>query len=93
VRGAAAKGDSDREEVLRDVLKKAGALLSVGDRGLRFELIEDADLYQLQVVDMTDGRVVRKIPPDEILKLIAKFKEQLMCEPQDLLNNQVDVLV
>ena len=64
-------------EVLRDVLKRTGELLSIGDRGLKFEMIEDADIYQLQVIDMTDGRVVRKIPPDEVVKVIAHLKEQL----------------
>ncbi|MCL2010230.1 MAG: flagellar protein FlaG [Synergistaceae bacterium] len=67
----------EQRDVLRDVLKRTGELLSIGDRGLKFEMIEDADIYQLQVIDMTDGRVVRKIPPDEVVKVIAHLKEQL----------------
>jgi flagellar protein FlaG len=81
--------EADREEfehpdVLRDVLKRTAELLSMGDRGLKFEMIEDADLYQLQVIDMSDGRVVRKVPPDEVLKIIANLKEQI--------SDHVDVL-
>ena len=66
-----------QEDILRDVLKKTADLLSLGDRGLKFEMIEEADMYQLQVIDMTDGRVVRKIPPDEVLKMITLLKEQI----------------
>ena len=74
----------EQKEILRDVLKKTADLLSIGDRGLKFEMIEDADLYQLQVIDMTDGRVVRKIPPDEVVKMITHMKEQI--------SDHVDVL-
>ena len=69
--------DFEQEDILRDVMKRTADLLSIGDRGLKFEMIEDADIYQLQVIDMTDGRVVRKIPPDEVVKVIAHLKEQL----------------
>ena len=69
--------DIEQKDILRDVLKRTADLLSVGDRGLKFEMVEDAGEYQLQVIDMTNGRVVRKIPPDEVLKLVAHLKEQL----------------
>ena len=68
---------ASERDVLRDVLKRTADLLSIGDRGLKFEMLEDADIYQLQVIDMTDGRVIRKIPPDEVVKVIAHLKEQL----------------
>ena len=74
----------EQEDVLRDVLKRTADLLSVGDRGLKFEMVEDADMYQLQVIDMSDGRVVRKIPPDEVMELITHLKEQI--------SDHVDVL-
>ena len=60
--------DFEQKDVLRDVIKRTVNLLSLGDRGLKYEMIEDAGVYQLQVIDMTDGRVVRKIPPDEVPK-------------------------
>ena len=69
--------DFEQEDILQEVLKRTAELLSIGDRGLKFEIMEDADIYQLQVIDMTDGRVVRKIPPDEVVKIIAHLKEQL----------------
>ena len=83
VREPANQEDIEQKDVLRDVLKRTADLLSIGDRGLKFEMIEDADMYQLQVIDMSDGRVVRKIPPDEVLKIINHLKEQI--------NDSVDV--
>jgi len=77
VREPANQEDSEQKDILRDVLKRTAELLSLGDRGLKFEMIEDAGVYQLQVIDMSDGRVVRKIPPDEVLKMVANLKEQL----------------
>ena len=69
--------DFEQKDVLRDVLKRTADLLSLGDRGLKYEMVEEAGVYQLQVIDMTDGRVVRKVPPDEVLKLITYMKEQI----------------
>ena len=76
--------DFEQKDVLRDVLKRTADLLSVGDRGLKYEMVEDSDVYQLQVIDMTDGRVVRKVPPDEVMNMIKHLKEQL--------SDHVDVL-
>ena len=74
----------EQKDILRDVLKRTAELVSIGDRGLKFEMVEDAGVYQLQVIDMSDGRVVRKIPPDEVLKMVALLKEQM--------SDRVDVL-
>ena len=71
------QNELEQEDVLRDVLKRTADLLSVGDRGLKFEMVDDADMYQMQVIDMSDGRVVRKIPPDAVMKMITYMKEQL----------------
>ena len=76
--------DFEQNDILRDVIKRTAELLSMGDRGLKYEMIEDAEIYQLQVIDMTDGRVVRKVPPDEVVKLITHLKEQM--------SDHVDVL-
>ena len=81
---AGKQDDSEQTDVLRDVINRTADLLTTYDRALRFEMVEDADMYQLQVIDMTDGRVVRKVPPDEVLKMIAHLKEQI-CDNIDVL--------
>ena len=85
VQEPANQNEIEHEDVLRDVLKRTADLLSIGDRALKFEMMEDAEMYQIQVIDMKDGRVVRKIPPDEVVKMITYLKEQL--------SDHVDMLV
>jgi flagellar protein FlaG len=72
----AGEPELDRE-TLRDVMKRTSELASVLDRSLKFEIHEDADMVQIHVIDTTDGRIVRKIPSDEVLKLVAQIKEKM----------------
>ena len=74
---------NDKEAIARDkdglqeVLQRTIDLVSMLDRSLKFEMIEEAGLYQIQVIDSSDGRIVRKIPSDEVVKLITHIKEKL----------------
>lgn len=61
----------------RELVKKTADLLSSFDRNLKFELVEDAGVIQLQVIDASDGRIVRKVPSDEVLKLVSHMRETL----------------
>ncbi|MDR2137797.1 MAG: flagellar protein FlaG [Synergistaceae bacterium] len=47
------------------------------DRELKFEVREEAGVVQLQVIDARDGRVVRKVPADEVLKFIETMKKKI----------------
>ena len=84
VRDTAANQENIEQKDIREVLERTIELVSIGDRGIKFEMVEDADMYQIHVIDMSDGRVVRKIPPDEVLKMITHLKEQM--------SDHVDVL-
>jgi len=84
VREPANQEDLEQKDILQDVLKRTAELVSIGDRGLKFEMVEEAGVYQLQVIDMSDGRVVRKVPPDEVLKMVAHLKEQLLDDFVDV---------
>ena len=63
-----------------DVLKSLGQATKVAqafDRRLCFRFREETELYQVEVLEL-DGdkeRVVRKIPPDEVLNFIQHVKE------------------
>ncbi|MDR2179019.1 MAG: flagellar protein FlaG [Synergistaceae bacterium] len=61
----------------RELLQRTVDLASVFERNLKFEIIKDAGILQIQVINSTDGAVVRKIPPDEVVKLVAYLKDQL----------------
>lgn len=62
--------DSSR---LKDALKAADRLSDYSNRRLKFEYQEEADVFQVSVVDGED--VIRKIPPDAILRMIENLKK------------------
>jgi uncharacterized FlaG/YvyC family protein len=68
--------DEEEYEILVALMEQTATLLSRFDRELKYEVREDAGLVQIQVIDARDGRVVRKIPADEVVQFIANLREQ-----------------
>ena len=69
----------DRED-LKDLLRRttdAVEALGPSGRHLKYEVIDEAGLVQVQVIDTLDGNIVRKIPADEIVKLVSRIRETL----------------
>jgi hypothetical protein len=66
----------DKESV-REMMKRTSELVSLTSRDLKFEVHDEAGIVQVQVIDTTDGRIVRKIPSDEVLKLVTALKEKM----------------
>ena len=65
--------DKDR---LKEALKAADRLSEYSNRRLKFEYQEEADIFQVSVVDGKDGEeVIRKIPTDSILRMIENLKQ------------------
>ena len=77
------KAEEDKSALTKDELKDVlDKTLEVVDmlnprRHLKYEVIDDADMVQVQVVNTDDGSVVRKIPSDEIVKLVEQIKNML----------------
>jgi uncharacterized FlaG/YvyC family protein len=69
--------DEEGYGLLVALMDQTAELLSRFDRELKYEVIEDAGMVQIQVIDTRDGRVVRKIPADEVIKFIEGLREQL----------------
>ena len=65
------------DETVVDLVEKTTELLSAFDRELKYEVKSDAGVVQIQVIDSRDGRVVRKIPADEVIKFIEHLKSQI----------------
>jgi hypothetical protein len=72
------------KETQKKALSRTVELLSIFDRKLKYEVLEDAGVVQIQVIDAADGRVIRKIPADEVIKLIEAMKEKI--------DDRVDIL-
>ncbi|MDR1874666.1 MAG: flagellar protein FlaG [Synergistaceae bacterium] len=61
---------------LDDLMRKTAELFSAFDRELRYEILEEAGVVQIHVIDVRDGHVVRKIPADEMIAFIEFIREQ-----------------
>jgi uncharacterized FlaG/YvyC family protein len=72
------------KETRQKTLSQTVELLSLFDRKLKYEVLEDVGVVQIQVIDSRDGRVVRKVPADEVIKFIQAMKEKI--------DDRVDVL-
>jgi uncharacterized FlaG/YvyC family protein len=72
------------KEAQKKAMTHAVELFSMFDRKLKYEILEDSGIVQMQVIDASNGRVVRKIPADEVIKFIKAVKEQI--------DDRVDVL-
>ena len=68
--------DQERRESNEQADKHRDAMLAkVGARRhLQYEVIEDAAIVQVSVINTEDGTVVRKVPPDNVVGFVRKFK-------------------
>ena len=78
-----AEAEQDHKDLTKDeqkdLLKKTLELADILNprRHLEYEVIEEADIVQVQVVNTDDGTIVRKIPSDEIVKLVEQIHAML----------------
>lgn len=77
VTGAAQKGQANSH--LKNLIENQIGILN-SELGLRrislnFSIDEDSDSLVVQVVDSDSGKVIRQIPPDEILTLRKRLEE------------------
>jgi len=78
-RNAAAKQkELERKDTQYDT-RQTEKKLPIGKRDIEFKLAEGVNMYQLHVIDRSDGSVVRKIPSDEALRMIAHLKEKMQA--------------
>ena len=76
------RGDDDRRKEQRtsvEQVQKAAAqaqeMSQAFGRSLRFEVKEAAGLVQVSVLDTVSDKVIRKIPPDNIVSFIEHVRE------------------
>ena len=61
------------EEAVRKLNDTAEAM----NLDLRFQLHEDSDRWMVRVVDMNDDEIVREIPPEKVLNVVAQIQSVL----------------
>ena len=47
-------------------------------RYIKYDIIEDADIVQVSVINSSDGTIIRKFPPDKVVSLIKKIREKIL---------------
>ena len=65
------KSDDIADKAKNKILDKASEM-----RHLRYDVIEDADIVQISVINSGDGTIIRKVPPDKIVSFVKKVKEK-----------------
>ena len=63
------------EDQVRHAVDHANKVAKAFDRSLKFEYRKEADIYQVSVIDTAKDEVVRKIPPDEVVRFMERIGE------------------
>jgi len=70
-----AKFLSQDKDVLEKALGQAEKMAQVFGRNLKFRYMEDAGIVQVTVIDAGTEDVIRKIPPDEVVRLVEHIND------------------
>ncbi len=68
---AQAKSESRQQQARKENIDRAAEM-----RHLRYEVIQDADIVQISVINSEDGTIIRKIPPDKTVGFAKRLKEK-----------------
>lgn len=66
-----------REEDLKAVMDKMNQTAQIFDRSLKFQIHEETNTMMVAVVDTNSNKVIREIPPKEILDMFARMQDYL----------------
>lgn len=71
------KQNQERQQSDEQAEKRREAILAkVGERHhLQYDVIDDAAIVQVSVINSEDGTLVRKYPPDEVVKFVRNVKK------------------
>ncbi len=70
------KQNQEKQESQQQAEKHRETMLAkAGERRhLQYEVIEDAAIVQVSVINSEDGTVIRKVPPDEVVGFVKRFR-------------------
>ena len=66
------ESDQEAERRREAILQKVGAR-----RHLQYDVIDDAAIVQVSVINTEDGTVVRKYPPDRVVEFVREVKQTI----------------
>ena len=59
------------DEIQDKIIDKASEM-----RHLKYEVIDDADIVQISVINSADGTIIRKVPPDKTVEFVKRVREK-----------------
>lgn len=62
--------DEQADKAKDEMLDRAGEM-----RHLKYDVIDEAAIVQVSVINSEDGTVVRKVPPDKVVGLVKRMRE------------------
>ncbi len=62
-------------KTVSDAIEKMNKTARIFNKSLHFRLHEESKRWQVQVMNLETGEVIREIPPSEILDVVAKIQE------------------
>jgi len=65
------------EDNVQEAVDKLNKTAVIFDRSLRFQIHDKTHRTMVSVVDMANEKVIRQIPPEEVLDLVAKMDDYL----------------
>jgi len=68
---------ASREDELECITEEINKNILVFDRRIQFETYKDTNRIYVKVVDAETGKVIREIPPEQMLKLAQNLKEMI----------------
>ena len=66
--------DISHQEKMEKAIDKANSTTESLNMSLRFRLHEDSDRYMVEVVDIKEDEVIKEIPPEKLLNLVAQIQ-------------------
>ncbi|KNZ70102.1 flagellar protein FlaG protein [Thermincola ferriacetica] len=61
--------------MVNDAVEKLNKTARIFNKSLHFRFHKEAKRWQVQVMNLDTGEVIREIPPSEILDVVAKIQE------------------
>ncbi len=69
--------DEKKEEKLSEAVDKLNKTAVIFDRSLRFQVHDKTHRTMVSVIDIASDKVIRQIPSEEVLDLVAKMDDYL----------------
>jgi len=62
---------------LAEAVEKMNKTTRIFNKSMHFKLHEESNRWQVQIMDLDSGKVLREIPPKEVLDVVARIQEMV----------------